>query len=112
MRPENRIRRVPRVDPDTLVDPGTLLMRKPIAELPMSIRAINMLEENDILTVEDLLRQTYESLTCMKNFGEITMREVQKALRDLQIEPPDWNPPRKAKKTPNRKRSDFIDLYG
>jgi DNA-directed RNA polymerase alpha subunit len=112
MRPENRIRKVIKPDPDAGVDPHELLLRKPIAEMPMSVRVINMLEEYDILTVGDLLKQSYQSLVAIKNFGETTMREVTAALVALQLPVPSWKPPKAPKKRVRRQATDFIGLYG
>ena len=111
MRPENRIRKRPpvRIEPEG----NAGLLSKPIATLTMSVRAINMLEEHNVLTVGDLLQQTYQSLSRMRNFGTKSLAEVQQALQALNIPVPDWNPPKEVRRSAIcRKPEELFDLYG
>lgn len=113
MDPENRRRRKPkRTDPDmtqwTPAEREKYLQRKrmetPIAELEVSVRVVNTLEENGVILVQHVMSQTYESLMTMKNFGEKTLEELRAAIRRLGIEPPAWRPPNRVRK------DDIFDL--
>ena len=50
------------------------------AEIGLSVRTTNCLEERGIFTVRELLECTPESLLSITNFGEKTLEEVYKAL--------------------------------
>jgi DNA-directed RNA polymerase subunit alpha len=50
------------------------------AEIGLSVRTTNCLEERGIFTVEDLLRCTRDDLLSISNFGEKTLEEVYLAL--------------------------------
>jgi DNA-directed RNA polymerase subunit alpha len=51
-----------------------------IAEMGLSVRTTNCLEETGILTVRDLLNATPRRLLAISNFGEKTLDEVYQAL--------------------------------
>jgi DNA-directed RNA polymerase subunit alpha len=53
------------------------------AEIGLSVRTTNCLEERGIFTVEDLLNCTREDLLAISNFGEKTLEEVYKALESV-----------------------------
>ena len=53
------------------------------AEIGLSVRTTNCLEEKGIFTVEDLLKCTREDLLSISNFGEKTLDEVYKALEGI-----------------------------
>jgi len=53
------------------------------AEIGLSVRTTNCLEERGIFTVEDLLNCTREDLLSISNFGEKTLEEVYKALEGV-----------------------------
>lgn len=53
------------------------------AEIGLSVRTTNCLEERGIFTVEDLLHCTPEDLLSISNFGEKTLEEVYKALEGI-----------------------------
>ena len=53
------------------------------AEMGLSVRTTNCLEERGIFTVNDLLHRTREDLLSISNFGEKTLEEVYKALADV-----------------------------
>ena len=50
------------------------------AEIGLSVRTTNCLEERGIFTVNDLLQCTRDDLLGISNFGEKTLEEVYKAL--------------------------------
>jgi len=54
-----------------------------IAEMGLSVRTTNCLEETGILTVRDLLNATPRRLLKISNFGEKTLDEVYEALELL-----------------------------
>jgi DNA-directed RNA polymerase subunit alpha len=54
-----------------------------IAEMKLSVRTTNCLEETGIFTVRDLLQATPKRLLSITNFGEKTLEEVYLALEDL-----------------------------
>ncbi len=53
------------------------------AEIGLSVRTTNCLEERGIFTVEELLNCTPEYLLNISNFGEKTLEEVYKALEGI-----------------------------
>jgi DNA-directed RNA polymerase subunit alpha len=53
------------------------------AEIGLTVRTTNCLEERGIFTVNDLLHCTREDLLGIANFGEKTLEEVYKALEDI-----------------------------
>ena len=53
------------------------------AEIGLSVRTTNCLEERGIFTVHDLLKCTSTDLLSISNFGEKTLEEVYKALEKI-----------------------------
>ena len=53
------------------------------AEIGLSVRTTNCLEERGIFTVRDLLNCTREDLLSISNFGEKTLQEVFLALESI-----------------------------
>ena len=53
------------------------------AEIGLSVRTTNCLEERGIFTVHDLLNCTRKDLLSISNFGEKTLEEVYKALESV-----------------------------
>ena len=53
------------------------------AEIGLSVRTTNCLEERGIFTVEDLLKCTRDDLLSISNFGEKTLEEVFLALESV-----------------------------
>lgn len=53
------------------------------AEIGLSVRTTNCLEERGVFTVRDLLNCTRDDLLSISNFGEKTLEEVYKALEDI-----------------------------
>ena len=69
------------------------LVGKPVAELAehgLTLRAVNILESYDVLTVRDLLQKSREELLQMTNLGEKTIEDLRVALLVVGIEPPTW----------------------
>ncbi len=54
-----------------------------LAELDLSVRAMNCLESENLHTVRDLVSCTEERLLEVRNFGETTMNEVREKLASL-----------------------------
>jgi DNA-directed RNA polymerase subunit alpha len=53
------------------------------AEIGLSVRTTNCLEERGIFSVQDLLNCKREDLLSISNFGEKTLEEVFKALESV-----------------------------
>ena len=53
------------------------------AEIGLSVRTTNCLEDKGIFTVQDLLRCTRDDLLDISNFGEKTLEEVFSALASI-----------------------------
>jgi DNA-directed RNA polymerase subunit alpha len=53
------------------------------AEIGLSVRTTNCLEDRGIFTVRDLLHCTRDDLLSISNFGEKTLEEVYKALESI-----------------------------
>ena len=53
------------------------------AEIGLTVRTTNCLEERGIFTVRDLLKTNREELLSISNFGEKTLEEVYKSLENI-----------------------------
>ena len=53
------------------------------AEIGLTVRTTNCLEERGIFTVKDLLNTSRDDLLSISNFGEKTLEEVYKALESI-----------------------------
>lgn len=62
------------------------------AEIGLTVRTTNCLEERGIFTVRDLLNCTREDLLSISNFGEKTLEEVYLALEGIGFYRPNRNP--------------------
>jgi DNA-directed RNA polymerase subunit alpha len=58
-------------------------LNMPLAELNLSVRAMNCLESEMMTTVRDLVSRTEDQLLEVRNFGETTLNEVRSRLADL-----------------------------
>jgi len=54
-----------------------------LAELNLSVRAMNCLESENIRTVRELVSYSEDQLLEVRNFGEITLKEVHEKLADI-----------------------------
>lgn len=63
-----------------------------IAEMGLSVRTTNCLEETGILTVRDLLHASPRRLLGISNFGEKTLEEVYESLETLGFYRPSRQP--------------------
>ena len=63
-----------------------------IAEMKLSVRTTNCLEETGIFTVKDLLNATPKTLLAIQNFGEKTLEEVYQSLEELGFYRPGCEP--------------------
>ncbi len=54
-----------------------------LAELKLSVRAMNCLESENILTVRDLVAKSEDTLLEVRNFGDTTLTEVKERLHEL-----------------------------
>jgi len=62
------------------------------AEIGLTVRTTNCLEERGIFTVDDLLHSSREDLLRISNFGEKTLEEVYKALEGIGFYRPQQQP--------------------
>lgn len=75
--------RIPLRATDTQAKDMSEKLEMSTAEIGLSVRTTNCLEERGIFTVEDLLHCTREDLLSISNFGEKTLEEVYKALEGI-----------------------------
>ena len=75
--------RIPLRKTDTQAKDMAEKLEMSTAEIGLSVRTTNCLEERGIFTVEDLLHCTREDLLGISNFGEKTLEEVYKALEGI-----------------------------
>jgi DNA-directed RNA polymerase subunit alpha len=75
--------RVPLIKTDTQAREFADKLEMSTAEIGLSVRTTNCLEERGIFTVSDLLNCTPEDLLAISNFGEKTLEEVYKALEGI-----------------------------
>ncbi len=62
------------------------------AEIGLSVRTTNCLEERGVFTVQDLLNCSREDLLSISNFGEKTLEEVYKSLESVGFFRPGHSP--------------------
>jgi len=56
------------------------ILRTPITDFELSVRARNCLNKMNIVTLGDLVRQTEQELLSYKNFGETSLNEIKEIL--------------------------------
>lgn len=77
------VTRVPLSEAEEKQRERQLKLEMSTAEIGLSVRTTNCLEEKGIFTVEDLLKTTPEVLLSISNFGEKTLEEVYIALENI-----------------------------
>lgn len=75
--------RIPLPKTNSQAEDLTSRLEMSTAEIGLSVRTTNCLEERGIFTVNDLLHCTREDLLSISNFGEKTLEEVYKALEGV-----------------------------
>ncbi len=75
--------RIPLRKTDTEAQDMAEKLEMSTAEIGLSVRTTNCLEERGIFTVNDLLNCTPDDLLSISNFGEKTLEEVYKALEGI-----------------------------
>jgi DNA-directed RNA polymerase subunit alpha len=75
--------RIPLPKIDTQATDLSARLEMSTAEIGLSVRTTNCLEERGIFTVDHLLHCTREDLLSISNFGEKTLEEVYKALEGV-----------------------------
>ncbi len=75
--------RVPLRTTDTKAKDMADKLEMSTAEIGLTVRTTNCLEERGIFTVADLLHCTRDDLLGISNFGEKTLEEVYKALEGI-----------------------------
>jgi DNA-directed RNA polymerase subunit alpha len=75
----------PRSGLSAITDPGDLerKLSMPLAELNLSVRAMNCLESEHISTLRDLVIRSEDQLLEVRNFGETTLNEVRRKLSEM-----------------------------
>lgn len=75
--------RIPLPAIDNQADDLAARLEMSTAEIGLSVRTTNCLEERGIFTVNDLLHSTRDDLLSISNFGEKTLEEVYIALEKI-----------------------------
>ena len=75
--------RIPLRTADTAAKDLAQKLEMSTAEIGLSVRTTNCLEDRGIFTVQDLLNCTRDDLLSISNFGEKTLEEVYKALEGI-----------------------------
>ena len=75
--------RVPLINTDSHAKEMAGKLDMSTAEIGLTVRTTNCLEEKGIFTVDDLLHCTRDDLLSISNFGEKTLEEVYKALEGI-----------------------------
>ncbi len=75
--------RIPLIKTDTEAQSLADKLEMSTAEIGLTVRTTNCLEERGIFTVADLLNCTREDLLAITNFGEKTLNEVYVALEGV-----------------------------
>ena len=75
--------RIPLPTTENKADDLTAKLEMSTAEIGLSVRTTNCLEERGIFTVDDLLNCTRDDLLSISNFGEKTLEEVYLALEGV-----------------------------
>src|SRR5215467_10607028 len=79
----NPMTRIPMPQIDNQAQDLAARLEMSTAEIGLTVRTTNCLEERGIFTVDDLLHCTREDLLSISNFGEKTLEEVYKSLESI-----------------------------
>ncbi len=74
-----------------------------LADIGLSVRNVNTLEESGIFSVRDLARLSREDLLSIDNVGERTVTECREAMKRLKISHPNWSRRVRRKKVKRKK---------
>lgn len=69
-----------------------------LADVGLSVRTVNTLDKQQILTVGQLVSKTREQLLSLSNFGEQSIVECRQLMKQLEIDTPNWNKPSRKKR--------------
>ena len=72
-----------------------------LADIGLSVRNVNTLEEAEIFFVRDLAKRSREELLGIENVGERTLAECKEALKKLKVPHPNWS--RRVRRKPRKK---------
>lgn len=88
-------------------------LQTPVAEMKLSVRVVNILENYDVIMVADLVKQEYQALVDMTNLGEKTIGEIKLAVKALGLPiPEEWsNPVQKPPTKPVSKGKGLLDFW-
>ena len=84
--------RIPLARRDRFLKTEAERLQMSTAEIGLSVRTTNCLEERGIFTVRDLLNCTPEKLLEIQNFGEKTLEEVYRSLASVGFYRPGYEP--------------------
>lgn len=77
------------VEEEEEIDEETLerreYLRKPVAELELSVRASNCLEAANIVKISDLVQKTEEEMLEYRNFGKKSLAEINDILKSMRL---------------------------
>ncbi len=76
-----------------------------LADIGLSVRNANTLEEAGIFSVRDLSKRSRDDLLAIDNVGERTLIECRDALNKLKVPHPNWNRRARRKRRTKRKKS-------
>ncbi|MDC3379435.1 DNA-directed RNA polymerase subunit alpha [Planctomycetota bacterium] len=90
LKPEFGVEAVDDVDDGDVDDAGAreVLYHQfilPVSDLDLSVRAANCLESENIRTIGELCRMVEEDLVKLRNFGRVTLKEIEKKLAERQL---------------------------
>src|SRR5262245_56634113 len=60
-------------------------LQLPVSELDLSVRAMNCLESENIRTVGELVKLREEDLVKLRNFGRVTLKEIERKLAERSL---------------------------
>lgn len=61
------------------------LLKRPVEQLPLSLRALTGLQHENIKHIGELVQRTEQNLLEIKNFGRKSLNEIKKVLADMRL---------------------------